>query len=104
MPNVPTDIAITGVGLTCALGLGADETWRAVRAGRCGTGVMSEIESPLPAGRDGCQAPALPEDFEPSLPREARYLRWTILAALRDAGIPEESSGDQNRRAIVLGT
>ncbi|MBC8106906.1 MAG: hypothetical protein H7Z14_09980 [Anaerolineae bacterium] len=113
------EIAITGVGLSCALGLSADETWRAVRAGQCGTGVMSQIESPLPEGRDGCQAPPLPEDFEPSLPREARYLRWTILAALRDAGVPleddvdfpsvQDSSSDatshtRNRRAIVLGT
>jgi 3-oxoacyl-[acyl-carrier-protein] synthase II len=104
MLNVANEIAITGVGLSCALGLSADETWRAVRAGKCGTGAMTEIESPLPPGADGCEAPPLPEDFEPSLPREARYLRWTIRAALRDAGIDAESSGPPNRRAIVLGT
>ncbi|CAN5432925.1 hypothetical protein BH09PLA1_BH09PLA1_12570 [soil metagenome] len=114
--DVPIEIAITGVGLSCALGLSADETWRAVLAGRCGTGVMSAIESPLPEGKDGCQAPALPEDFEPSLPREARYLRWTILAALADAGVMAEEldgagvasrtipEGVPMRRAILLGT
>jgi 3-oxoacyl-[acyl-carrier-protein] synthase II len=113
---VSHEIAITGVGLACALGLSADETWRAVRAGRCGTGAMSAIECALPEGRDGCQAPELPEDFEPALPREARYLRWAILSALRDAGArsdedPPESprlkpwaSSHEQRRAIVLGT
>lgn len=105
MPKVASEIAITGVGLSCALGLSAYEAWRAVRAGRCGSGAMSEIESALPDGSDGCQAPPLPADFEPTLPREARYLRWTILAALRDAGVEVESSADDpTRRAIVLGT
>jgi 3-oxoacyl-(acyl-carrier-protein) synthase len=98
------DVVITGMGLTSALGTSAEETWRAVLAGRCGTGAMSAMESPLPPGRDGCQAPPLPEDFEPDLPREARYLRWTILEALRDAGAFDRLPAEGSRCAVMLGT
>ena len=103
------EIVITGMGLTCALGTIAAETWRAVLAGQCGRGAMTAMESPLPPGSDGCQAAALPEEFEPGLPREARYLRWTILAALRDAGLGDAGAFDPlpvepARCAIMLGT
>ncbi|MGB7157571.1 MAG: beta-ketoacyl synthase N-terminal-like domain-containing protein, partial [Tepidisphaeraceae bacterium] len=97
-------VAITGMGLATALGLGADETWRAILAGRCGSGPMRGMEQPLPGGCDGCQAPDLPADYEPSLPREARYLRWTIQAALRDAGAGDARSADPSRCALMLGT
>ncbi len=99
-------VVITGMGLATSLGLTVDETWRAVVAGKCGAGEMSEIESPLPEGKDGCQAVALPTDFEPDQPREVRYLRWTILAALRDAGIDPKQSlpYEPSRCAVMLGT
>jgi 3-oxoacyl-[acyl-carrier-protein] synthase II len=97
-------IVITGMGLCSALGISVEETWRAVLAGRCGSGGMSQIESPLPPGKDGCEAAALPEDFESELPREARYLRWTILAALRDAGAIDRLPADSSRCAVMLGT
>lgn len=97
-------IVITGMGLCSALGSSVEQTWRAVLSGRCGSGAMSQIESPLPPGKDGCQAAPLPDDFEPDLPREARYLRWTILAALRDAGVIERTPADPARRAVMLGT
>ena len=65
-------------------------------------GPMSAMESPLPPGKDGGQAPDLPAEFEPTLPREARYLRWTIEAALRDAQLADAYTAD--RRATILGT
>ncbi|HEV7299521.1 MAG TPA: beta-ketoacyl-[acyl-carrier-protein] synthase family protein [Tepidisphaeraceae bacterium] len=109
---MPTDlkissepIVITGMGLVTALGLSVADTWAAVRANRCGAGVMVDMESPLPPGRDGCQAPPLPADYEPDLPREARYLRWTLSAALRDAKIDgDRLPYDATRCAFMLGT
>src|SRR5690606_32822607 len=97
-------VVITGLGLATSLGLGVDETWKAIIAGRSGAGAMTEMESTLPSGKDGCQAAALPDDFEPILPREARYLRWTILAALRDAGLSDRlMSYEPSRSAVMLG-
>ncbi|HSU69571.1 MAG TPA: beta-ketoacyl-[acyl-carrier-protein] synthase family protein [Tepidisphaeraceae bacterium] len=97
-------IVITGVGLVTPLGLSLDETWRAVSAGRCGMGPMSAMESPLPAGADGGQAPDLPTEFAPTLPRESRYLRFAILQALRDAGLEADRPCDADRCGIALGT
>jgi len=99
-------VVMTGLGLATSLGTTAEATWQAVVAGRSGAGVMSELESPLPQGRDGCQAIELPADFEPTLPREVRYLRWTLNDALRDAGITPGGAMpyDTSRCTILLGT
>ena len=78
---------MVGVGLVCPLGLDLETAWGGVMAGRCGMGKLSALEQELPEGRDGGQAPELPGEFAPGLPREARYLRWAILAAMRDAGL-----------------
>src|SRR4051812_43765871 len=104
--NDSDDIAITGVGLVTCLGLTADETWKQVQLGRCGMRAMTAMESPLPPECDGGQAPDLPADFQPTMPREARYLRWTVEAALRDAGFDPSSmdSYDPARCALMLGT
>jgi 3-oxoacyl-[acyl-carrier-protein] synthase II len=97
-------VVITGMGLATSLGLSVTDTWAAVIANRSGAGPMPDMESPLPPGKDGCQAPPLPADFEPSLPREVRYLRWTITAALRDAGLADGVHYDPWRCAVMLGT
>jgi len=81
------NIVITGAGLATCLGLTRQQTWDAVRQGRCGMRPLSAMESPLPPGKDGGQALDLPKDFEPEKPREVRYLQWTVGHALRDAGI-----------------
>ena len=94
---------ITGIGLITPLGTNAEESWKAVREGRCGLGPMSAMEATLPAGADGGQAPPLPDDFEPALPRETRYLRRAILDALKSANanpLPYARA----RCGIVLGT
>ena len=65
---------------------------------------MRDIESPLPAAADGGQAPDLPPGFAPELPREVRYLRYTILQALSDAGIGLRFPCSPDRCGIILGT
>ncbi len=96
-------ILITGSALSGSLGIDRETTWQAVLAGRCGFGPMTAMESPLPAGKDGAQAMDLPADYAADLPREARYLRWTISAAVRDAfaGTVPYAPG---RCAVLLGT
>lgn len=97
-------VVISGVGLITPLGLSLETTWRAVLAGRCGLGPMSAMESPLPPGAEGGQAPDLPPDFEPGMPRESRYLRYALLAALKDAGMRDRMPYPHDRCGIVLGT
>ncbi|MFN0010133.1 MAG: beta-ketoacyl synthase N-terminal-like domain-containing protein [Phycisphaerales bacterium] len=99
-------IVLTGIGLCTSLGADAESTWRAILSDRVGIGPMTEIESPLPIGSEGGQAAALPPDYRPDLPREARALRWTIEHALADGGIKDayRSSGGADRRCVMLGT
>ncbi len=79
-------VVITGAGLVSPLGLSRAETWDNIVRGKCGMGPLGAMESPLPPGKDGGQAPDLPTDFEPDAPREIRYLRWAIDDAICDAG------------------
>lgn len=97
-------IVITGAGLATPLGTNCRSTWQAVLQGRCEMGPLGAMESPLPEGADGGQAPGLPADFFPELPRESRYLRHAIDQAMRDAGIDRESGCAPDRRGIILGT
>lgn len=97
-------IAITGLGLVSCLGLSVADTWEGICQGKDGFGPMSAMESVLPPEATGGQADDLPEDFASELPREIRYLRWAIIAALKDAELKENSPYDPGRCAVMLGT
>lgn len=97
-------VVITGAGLITPLGLSRETTWQAVLQSRCGIGPMSAMESALPPGADGGQAPDLPTDFEPGLPRESRYMRFAINDALQDAGVRQQLPYAPDRCGILLGT
>ncbi|MBV8782443.1 MAG: beta-ketoacyl-[acyl-carrier-protein] synthase family protein [Phycisphaerae bacterium] len=99
-------IVITGVGLATSLGTSADDTWNGICTGRDSFSPVPALESPAPTRPDGqskggYQAAELPGDFFPDLPREIRYLRWTIGAAIKQSRA-DEVNGD--RCGIVLGT
>src|SRR5204862_436732 len=67
-------------------------------------GPMPALESPLPAGRTGGQAPDLPQDFCAGQPREVRYLRWAIEQALLDSGFEEKeppTTGSSNPKSKI---
>lgn len=98
-------VVITGAGMVTCLGLDRRATWSAVRQGRCGMGPMPALEQPLPAGKNGGQAPELPADETPGQPREVRYLRRALVDALRDAGLtPGALPVDPARAGLMLGT
>src|SRR5665213_4165224 len=82
-PSDSTDpIVITGVGLLTPLGLTAEATWAAVRAGQCGVGALTAMATLLPPGSSRGQVADLPDTFEPNLPREVRYpVSYTHLRA-----------------------
>ena len=88
MSSSAASIVISGAGMVTPLGLTRHETWRAVLRGQCGAKPLGAMEQPLPPGRDGGQAPDLPGEPEPGVPREVRYLRHALDEALADAGVP----------------
>ena len=104
MFNSIDKIVITGTGLITPLGLSLEQTWDAVLRGRCGMGPMPAMEQPLPGGATGGQAPDLPADFAPGLPRESRYLRRAILDAMEDAGVLGRLPCPPGRTGLLLGT
>ena len=98
------NIVITGAALATSLGLTRQATWSAVRAGKCGMGPLTALESPLPPEKNGGQALDLPADYRPTDPREVRYLAWTIAAALKDARVASASPYPSHRCGVMLGT
>ena len=104
MFNSISQIVITGTGLITPLGLSLRDTWDAVLRGTCGMGPMPAMESVLPAGAVGGQAPDLPADFAPTLPRESRYLRRAVLDAMTDAGVLDRLPCPPERVGLLLGT
>ena len=98
-------IVITGAGLVTCQGLAAEETWKGVLTRRRAMGPMPALESPLPPGRTGGQAPDLPQSFFPDAPRESRYLRWALLSTLGDPrGAVPSFPYAPRRIGIILGT
>src|SRR3954471_23761871 len=104
MSRADEPIVITGSALATSLGLTREDTWSAVRQGRCGMGPLTAMESPLPPDKLGGQAIGLPRDFRPDAPREVRYLSWTIRDALRDADALENLPYASDRCGVMIGT
>jgi 3-oxoacyl-[acyl-carrier-protein] synthase II len=107
---VSVGVVITGRGAATCMGLSAHALWRGVAESRPALGPLTAMDLPpgqplLPA-MEGGQCPDLPPDFAPGLPREARYLRWVALEALRDAGLLDahgRAAGGMRGR-VILGT
>ncbi len=96
-----TGVVITGMGLVTPLGLDLAATWAAMCAGRSGIGPLTALEQPPRDDRGGGQAPPCPANA--ALPREARYLRRAIQAAMLDAGTHDDTYPPE-RRGVMLGT
>jgi 3-oxoacyl-[acyl-carrier-protein] synthase II len=101
-------IVITGVGLVTSLGTTAEQTWQNVLSQRASLGPMPALETPAPDDKGGYQAMDLPTDltvgFPATLPREIRYLRWTIQQAMVGAQITDALPYEPSRCGCVLGT
>lgn len=100
-------IVVTGTGLVTCLGLDVAETWSRVRAGACGIGASSAMQStPVPDKGYG-QAAVLPADYYTDAPREVRYLRRAIDEAVAHAGLVDSAGAWRvapERCGVVLGT
>ncbi len=97
-------IIITGTGVVSCLGLDCESTWAGILRGQCGMAELTAVESPLPEGTDGGQAPIAPEQIENSEPREVMYLRIAIAEALHTAGLNDNNPYHPTRCGVMLGT
>jgi 3-oxoacyl-[acyl-carrier-protein] synthase II len=100
-------VAITGIGLICALGPTREAAWEALVEGRCGIGELTLFDTAGYRSRAAAQVPAV--DASRFSPLERR--RWSrsdqlaVLAAgegLDDAGLME-SGVDPSRIGVLLG-
>ncbi len=86
-------VAITGLGLVCALGLDRESSWRAMCAGRCGIGELTLFESEGYRSRMVAEVPAYDAAAFFTPWERRRYSRADQLAvmaaaeALSDAGL-----------------
>lgn len=99
-----TTVVISGAGIVTSLGLDRAQTWESLLQGRSGIGPLTALEQQPANPKGGGQAPELPEDYHADEPREARYLRYALEAALRDAGIDGPLPYAPRRCSMLMGT
>ena len=111
MPRVssPRRVAVTGVGLISPLGIGNDENWRAIVAGKSGVGPITRFD----ASAFSCRIAGEVKGFDPSLYVEKKeikkmdtFIHYAMAAAqfaMEDSGLPV-SDDNRERIAVVIGS
>jgi 3-oxoacyl-[acyl-carrier-protein] synthase II len=102
-------VAVTGVGLVSPLGIGNEDNWNALVAGKSGVGPITRFD----ASGFACRIAGEVKGFDPSLYMEKKeikkmdtFIHYSMAAAkfaMEDSGLPV---GDDNREriAVVIGS
>ena len=91
--------AMTGIGVVCPLGIGREEMWSSVVAGRSGAGLITLFDASEWPVRMACEAHGFdPSDFieRRAARRMDRYAQLAVAAArlaLADSGLPIDDDG-----------
>jgi 3-oxoacyl-[acyl-carrier-protein] synthase II len=98
-------VVITGIGLLTPLGIGVEENWQPLMAGKSGIGPITQFD----CGQFATKIAGEVKDFDPTRwieKREAksidRFLQFALAAgkmALEDAGLPQRFEGEAAERA-----
>jgi len=102
-------VAVTGIGVVCALGTDRESFWKALAAGACGIGPMQLVEPGVVRFSNAaeCRDFRVADHFEDKdaafLDRFAQFAAVAAREAVRDAGI-EWTQDLRERAAIVTGT
>jgi 3-oxoacyl-[acyl-carrier-protein] synthase II len=111
MPRLssPRRVAVTGVGLVSPLGIGNDENWRAIVAGKSGIGPITRFD----ASAFACRIAGEVKGFDPSLYVEKKeikkmdtFIHFAMAAAqfaMADSGLPVRDD-NRERIAVVIGS
>lgn len=102
-------VVVTGVGLVSPLGIGTEETWRALREGRSG---IARIQSFDPSGF-ACQIAGEVKNFDPAnyiekkeIKKMGRFIQFAIAAtecALSTSGFKVQP-GEEERTGVYIGS
>jgi len=102
-------VAITGVGLVSPLGIGTEETWEALLAGRSGIGPITHFDASEYASRIAGEV----EGFDPSLyvakkdvKKSDAFIHFALAAtrfAMTDSGL-EIDDGNRDRVGVIIGS
>jgi len=101
-------VVITGVGLVTPLGIGVDETWTALCAGKSGIGEITRFDASTYATKIAAEVKNFhPEDFlqKKDAKRMQPFLAYAIAAtrmAVEDSGLVIDDS-NENRVGIITG-
>ncbi|MBI2680355.1 MAG: beta-ketoacyl-ACP synthase II [Candidatus Solibacter usitatus] len=102
-------VVVTGVGLVSALGIGTEETWQAVRAGRNGIGTITQFD----AAEFACRIAGEVKNFDPAtyiekkeIKKMGRFIQFAIAAseyALRGSGLKVDADNAE-RVGVYIGS
>jgi len=102
-------VAVTGVGLISPLGIGNEENWRAIVAGKSGVGPITRFD----ASAFSCRIAGEVKGFDPSLYVEKKeikkmdtFIHYAMAAAqfaMEDSGLPVRDD-NRERIAVVIGS
>jgi 3-oxoacyl-[acyl-carrier-protein] synthase II len=102
-------VVITGVGLVSPLGIGTEETWAGVRAGRSGAGPITLFDASQHSTHFACEV----KDFDPlrwvekkEVKKMDRFIQFAVAAAdlaLADSGL-EVRAGEAEQVGVFIGS
>ncbi|WP_022855604.1 beta-ketoacyl-ACP synthase II [Thermodesulfobacterium thermophilum] len=102
-------VVVTGVGTVNPLGIGVEETWKNIKAGKSGIGRITKFDpSSLPSQIAGEVKGFKPEEFMSSklVSRIDTFIQYALASArmaLEDAGLPLEDLGPEVGSVIGVG-
>jgi len=102
-------VVVTGLGAVTPLGIGVEETWKNIKAGKSGIGRITKFDaSSFPSQIAGEVKNFKPEEFMPAklVSRIDAFIQYAIAGArmaLEDAKLPLEDLGDEVGVIIGVG-
>jgi len=106
---VPRRVVVTGVGLLCPVGIGTEETWSALKAGKGGIGPITHFD----AHQHSCRIAGEVKNFDPldyvekkEVKKMGRFIQFAMAAsefAVKGASL-EAGSYDPERLGVYIGS